>query len=113
MACNRQGGAAPQEMRQLEESRRGARHHHNSSKEHDPPDHPKGGELVLKLFAFTQAFAAGSFDALRRGEEGQTMAEYASSSPSSRWRSSPRSRCSRPTSRTRSRTSPESSRNDA
>jgi Flp pilus assembly pilin Flp len=31
---------------------------------------------VLKLFAFTQAFAAGTVDALRRREEGQTMAEY-------------------------------------
>lgn len=31
---------------------------------------------MLKLFAFTQAFAAGSVDALRRREDGQTMAEY-------------------------------------
>ncbi|MDQ2911113.1 MAG: hypothetical protein M3R39_08885 [Actinomycetota bacterium] len=31
---------------------------------------------MLKLFAFTQAFAAGTLDALRRREEGQTMAEY-------------------------------------
>jgi Flp pilus assembly pilin Flp len=31
---------------------------------------------VLKLFAFTQAFAAGPADALRRREDGQTMAEY-------------------------------------
>jgi Flp pilus assembly pilin Flp len=31
---------------------------------------------VLKLFAFTQAFAASTVDALRRREEGQTMAEY-------------------------------------
>ena len=31
---------------------------------------------MLKLFAFTQAFAAGRIDALRRSEEGQTMAEY-------------------------------------
>ena len=31
---------------------------------------------MLKLFAFTQAFAAGTVDALRRREEGQTMAEY-------------------------------------
>jgi Flp pilus assembly pilin Flp len=31
---------------------------------------------VLKLFAFTQAFAASRMDALRRGEEGQSMAEY-------------------------------------
>jgi Flp pilus assembly pilin Flp len=38
-------------------------------------DDAKGGELVLKLFAFTQAFAA-NLDALRRREEGQTMAEY-------------------------------------
>ena len=36
------------------------------------PDDAKGGELVLKLFAFTQT----SLDALRRREEGQTMAEY-------------------------------------
>jgi Flp pilus assembly pilin Flp len=40
------------------------------------PDHAKGGELMLKLFAFTQAFAASTADALRRREEGQTMAEY-------------------------------------
>jgi len=39
------------------------------------PNDAKGGELVLKLFAFTQAFAA-NLDALRRREEGQTMAEY-------------------------------------
>lgn len=32
------------------------------------PDHSKGGELVLKLFASTEA--------LWRGEDGQTMAEY-------------------------------------
>ena len=31
---------------------------------------------MLKLFAFTQAFAARIGDALRRREEGQTMAEY-------------------------------------
>ena len=40
------------------------------------PDHAKGGELVLKLFAFTQTFATSTVDALRRREEGQTMAEY-------------------------------------
>ncbi len=40
------------------------------------PDHAKGGELVLKLFVFTQAFAASRADTLRRHEEGQTMAEY-------------------------------------
>ena len=40
------------------------------------PDDAKGGELVLKLFAFTQAFAADRVDALRRREDGQTMAEY-------------------------------------
>jgi Flp pilus assembly pilin Flp len=39
------------------------------------PDHAKGGELVLKLFAFTQTFAISTGEALRR-EEGQTMAEY-------------------------------------
>jgi Flp pilus assembly pilin Flp len=31
---------------------------------------------VLKLFALTQAFADGKLNALRRHEEGQTMAEY-------------------------------------
>jgi Flp pilus assembly pilin Flp len=31
---------------------------------------------VLKLFAFTHAFVGSSVDALRRREEGQTMAEY-------------------------------------
>jgi Flp pilus assembly pilin Flp len=40
------------------------------------PEDAKGGELVLKLFALTQAFAANRVDALRRREEGQTMAEY-------------------------------------
>ena len=40
------------------------------------PDYAKGGELVLKLFVFTQAFAASTVDGLRRREEGQTMAEY-------------------------------------
>ena len=40
------------------------------------PDHAKGGEPVLKLFAFTQAFVGSTVDALRRREEGQTMAEY-------------------------------------
>ena len=40
------------------------------------PDHAKGGELVLRLFAFTQTFATSTVEALRRREEGQTMAEY-------------------------------------
>ena len=31
---------------------------------------------MLKLFAFMQAFAASTADALERREEGQTMAEY-------------------------------------
>jgi Flp pilus assembly pilin Flp len=31
---------------------------------------------LLKLFAFTQAYAASTLDTLRRREEGQTMAEY-------------------------------------
>lgn len=31
---------------------------------------------MLKLFAFTQAYTAATVDALRRREEGQTMAEY-------------------------------------
>ncbi len=40
------------------------------------PDDSKGGEIVLKLFAFMQAYAASTADALERREEGQTMAEY-------------------------------------
>jgi len=40
------------------------------------PVNAKGGELVLKLFAFTQVFATDLADALSRREEGQTMAEY-------------------------------------
>jgi Flp pilus assembly pilin Flp len=40
------------------------------------PNHFEGGELVLKLFAFAQAFATSAVDGLRRREEGQTMAEY-------------------------------------
>lgn len=40
------------------------------------PNEPKGGELVLRLFTFTQTFATDVADALRRREEGQTMAEY-------------------------------------
>ena len=31
---------------------------------------------MLKLFVFTQAFAASTVDGFRRREEGQTMAEY-------------------------------------
>ena len=31
---------------------------------------------MLKLFAFTQTFVGSRVDALRRREEGQTMAEY-------------------------------------
>ena len=40
------------------------------------PEHAKGGELMLKLFAFMQASAADAADALKRREDGQTMAEY-------------------------------------
>ena len=40
------------------------------------PENLKGGELVLKLFAFTQVFATDVANALSRREEGQTMAEY-------------------------------------
>ncbi len=50
------------------------RPHHKT--EQTLPDDAKGGELVLKLFAFTQAFAANGVDTLRRREDGQTMAEY-------------------------------------
>ena len=45
---------------------------YNETEQSALPDFSKGGEPVLKLFAFTQA----SLDALRRREEGQTMAEY-------------------------------------
>ena len=54
-------------------------HKHRSSNRNQQttlPDDSKGGELVLKLLAFTQAFAADRVDALRRREDGQTMAEY-------------------------------------
>jgi Flp pilus assembly pilin Flp len=40
------------------------------------PEHPKGGNPLLKLFAFTQAYVGSTVDALRRREDGQTMAEY-------------------------------------
>ena len=40
------------------------------------PEHPKGGELVLKLYAFMQTSVADATDALHRREDGQTMAEY-------------------------------------
>jgi Flp pilus assembly pilin Flp len=49
---------------------------YNRNQQATLPDDAKGGELVLKLFAFTQAFAADRIDALRRREDGQTMAEY-------------------------------------
>jgi Flp pilus assembly pilin Flp len=53
------------------------KHRPNFTNEHSTlPDDVKGGELVLKLFSFTQTFAAAAVDALRRREEGQTMAEY-------------------------------------
>jgi Flp pilus assembly pilin Flp len=64
-------------MRHLEESRRGqSTDQQLVAAERPSPTMPKGGELVLKLFAFTQAFAAETVDALRSREEGQTMAEY-------------------------------------
>jgi len=51
-------------------------HRPNFTTEHTAlPDYSKGGELVLKLFAFMQTSAADAADVLRR-EEGQTMAEY-------------------------------------
>jgi Flp pilus assembly pilin Flp len=59
-----------------EESRRGVEHRPTESIRTTLPDDPKGGEIVLKLFAFMQAFAASTADALERREEGQTMAEY-------------------------------------
>jgi Flp pilus assembly pilin Flp len=65
------GGAAPPVSRQRRD--RGVeRHRSNRNVDTTLPDDSKGGELVLKLFAFTQAFAAD----LRAREEGQTMAEY-------------------------------------
>jgi Flp pilus assembly pilin Flp len=59
-----------------EESRRGVPRTVQTDSRPTLPDNAKGGELVLKLFAFTQAFAASTADVLRRREEGQTMAEY-------------------------------------
>jgi Flp pilus assembly pilin Flp len=67
------GGAAPPVTRQRRD--RSVEHKHRSSNRNQQttlPDDSKGGELVLKLFAFTQAYAAN----LRQREEGQTMAEY-------------------------------------
>jgi Flp pilus assembly pilin Flp len=67
------GGAAPPIRRQRRD--RGVEHRHRSNHRNQHttlPDDAKGGELVLKLFALTQAFAAN----LRDREEGQTMAEY-------------------------------------
>jgi Flp pilus assembly pilin Flp len=67
------GGAAPPVSRQRRD--RGVEHRHRSNDRNQQttlPDDLKGGELVLKLFAFTQAYAAN----LRDREEGQTMAEY-------------------------------------
>jgi len=53
------------------------KHRSNFTIEHTAlPDQPKGGELMLKLFAFVQASAADAVDALHRREDGQTMAEY-------------------------------------
>lgn len=40
------------------------------------PYYSKGGEPMLKLFAFIQASVADATDALHRREDGQTMAEY-------------------------------------
>ena len=71
---NTERGAAPASS-ETEESRRGPEHRNNRT-ETILPDRTKGGEPVLKLIAFTQAFAASAADALRRREEGQTMAEY-------------------------------------
>jgi Flp pilus assembly pilin Flp len=39
------------------------------------PTTRRGEQLVLRLFALTQAFP-GKLNALRRHEDGQTMAEY-------------------------------------
>ena len=71
------GGAAPPVSRQRRD--RGVEHQHRPNHKTEQttlPDDAKGGELVLKLFAYTQAFAANGVDTLRRREEGQTMAEY-------------------------------------
>jgi Flp pilus assembly pilin Flp len=53
-----------------------SKHRPNRESRQTLPDYAKGGELVLKPFVFTQAFAASTADALRRRDEGQTMAEY-------------------------------------
>jgi Flp pilus assembly pilin Flp len=50
-------------------------HRPNFTTEQTLLDDAKGGEHVLKLFAYTQAFAVNAASALRR-EDGQTMAEY-------------------------------------
>ena len=71
------GGAAPPVSRQRRD--RGVEHEHRPNHKTEQttlPEDAKGGELVLKLFAFMQAFAANGADTLRRREEGQTMAEY-------------------------------------
>ena len=47
------------------------------SKHTAPPEALKGGECtVLRLFSFAQVYAVEAMNALRRREEGQTMAEY-------------------------------------
>lgn len=49
---------------------------HFTTEQSTLPEHTKGGELVLKLYAFMQASVADATDALHRREDGQTMAEY-------------------------------------
>jgi Flp pilus assembly pilin Flp len=67
------GGAAPPVSRQSEDRGVAKRHRSdNRNQQATLPDDLKGGELVLKLFALAQAYAAD----LRDREEGQTMAEY-------------------------------------
>jgi Flp pilus assembly pilin Flp len=72
-AFNRSGGAAPP-IRRIRRDR-GVEHQAPSrtspQEQTTLPDYVKGGELVLKLFAFTQALVASA-----RRDEGQTMAEY-------------------------------------
>jgi Flp pilus assembly pilin Flp len=63
-------------MRHSEGSRHGAEHRPEPPIDDDPPGPPKGGELVLKLFAFARESAVSTTEALRQREEGQTMAEY-------------------------------------
>lgn len=71
-------GAVPLEASSTEGSRVQPTHRqlHHLGRSALPEPAGGGEQNVLKLFAFTQAFAVGTGEALRRREDGQTMAEY-------------------------------------